>query len=107
LQKTKKAAVPRPLTPTQATQAMKQGLMTELRETKHIREQMIKPDRDFDMTDVRSVAREGAVRRPGEWNTKYGNFTYRMEGKDAEGRLLDIVFVPGRDHVKLITGVRP
>ena len=86
---------------------MKDGLVTEFRETKHIREQMIKPDRDFDMTDVRSVARLGTVRRPGEFDPRYGNFTYCMEGTDQEGRALNIIFAPGRDHVKLITGVRP
>lgn len=86
---------------------MKQGLVTELRETTHIREQMRKADRDFDMADVRSVARLGTVRRPGEWSTKYANYTYCMEGTDAEGRTLNIIFVPGKGHVKLITGVRP
>ena len=84
---------------------MKEG--PEYRETIHVREQMRNADRDFDMADVRTVARLGTVRRPGEWSTKHGNYTYCMEGKDEEGRPLHIIFVPGRDHVKLITGVRP
>ncbi len=86
---------------------MKDGLVTEFRETTHIREQMRKPDRHFDMSDVRNVARVGTVRRPGEWSPKYGNYTYCMEGTDEEGRPLHIIFVAGRDYVKLITGVRP
>ena len=86
---------------------MKQGLVTELRETTHIREQMRRPDRDFDMSDVQNVSRLGAVRRPGEWSIKHGNYTYCMEGVDSEGVPLNIVFVPGKEHVKLITGVRP
>ena len=86
---------------------MKQGLVTEFRETTHIREQMRRPDRGFDMSDIQNVARLGAVRRPGEWSIKYGNYTYCMEGVDSEGGALNIIFVPGREHVKLITGVRP
>jgi hypothetical protein len=84
---------------------MKVGLVTELRETLHIRDQM--KTREFEMTDVRHVARLGAVRRPGEYDIKYGNYTYCMEGFDVEGRPLHIIFVPGREHVKLITGIRP
>src|SRR5437016_10137844 len=90
LQRTKKAAVPKPLTPAQSARAMKNGLVTELRETDHIRQQMIK--REFSMTDVRRVARLGAVRRPGEYDMKHGNYTYCMEGADAEGRPLHIIF---------------
>ena len=107
MQKTNKAAVPKLLMPAQAAKAMKQGLVTELRQTKHIREQMRKADRNFDMADVRTVARFGTVRRPGEWSQTYGNYTYCMEGRDEEGRPLHIIFVPGQDYVKLITGVRP
>jgi hypothetical protein len=84
---------------------MKQGLVTELRETRHIRDQMRK--RDFDMGDVRHVARFGTVRRPGEFDVRYGNFTYCMEGSDGEGRALNIIFATGKGHVRLITGVRP
>ena len=86
---------------------MKDGLVTEFRETKHIRDQMRNPNRDFDMTDVRNVASLGTVRRPGELDSRYGNYTYCMEGKDGEGCPLNIIFVVGGDHVKLITGVRP
>lgn len=93
------------MTPAQAARAMKNGLVTELRESHHILEQM--KNREFDMTDVRHVARLGAVRRPGEFDIRHGNYTYCMEGVDAEGRPLNIIFVPGRNHVKLVTGVRP
>jgi uncharacterized protein DUF4258 len=107
LQRTRKAAAPASLTPAQATRAIKDALVTELRETQHIREQMSKPERDFTMTDVRNVVRYGVVRRPGELDVAHGTYAYRMEGHDVEGRPLHIVFTPGRDHVKLITGVRP
>ena len=79
--------------------------MTELRETRHIRDQM--RERQFNMGDVRNVARLGTVRRPGEFDIRYGNYSYCMEGSDSEGRPLNIIFVPRKDHVKLITGVRP
>jgi len=83
------------------------GLVTEFRLTRHIKEQMVKPDRDFDMGDVRHVARLGTVRRPGEYDIRYGTYSYCMEGHDVGGSALNIIFVVGRDHVKLITGVRP
>lgn len=95
------------MTPAQATRAIKDGLVTELRETRHIREQMGKPDRNFNMTDVRNVVRYGTVRKPGELDIQRGTYVYKMEGHDVEGVPLHIVFVPGRDHVKLLTGVRP
>lgn len=103
--KTKRLTVPKALTPQQATRAMKDGLVTELRETTHIRDQM--RERQFDMNDVRHVARFGTVRRPGEYDIKHGNHTYCMEGSDVDGGPLHIIFVVGRRHVKLVTGVRP
>src|SRR5438034_9375686 len=105
--KNKRQALPRGLTPQEATRRFKVGLVTEFRQTTHIREQMVNPKRDFDMGDVRHVARLGAVRRPGEYSIKYGSYAYVIEGHDVEGGALNIVFSVGRDHVKLITGVRP
>ena len=84
---------------------MKAGLVTELRETKHIKDQMVQ--RQFDMGDVRNVAKYGGVRRPGELDVRYETYTYCMEGHDIEGVALNIIFVPGNGYVKLITGVRP
>jgi hypothetical protein len=81
--------------------------LTEFRESKHIKDQMIRPDRNFDMADVRHVARHGAVRKPGEYDVKHGNYVYCMEGHDVDGAPLNIIFTPGRNHVKLVTGVRP
>lgn len=68
---------------------------------------MSDPERDFDMDDVRHVAREGAVRRPPEYDIKQRSYSYMVEGADVDGRPLEIVFAVGHGFVKLITGRRP
>lgn len=97
-----------PLTPQAAMQALRDATSANaLRETKHIKDQMVAPDRKFDMGDVRNVAKYGIVRRPGEIDIKYGTYTYCAEGTDVDGDALHIIFVVGPGYAKLITGVRP
>lgn len=76
--------------------------------TQHYRVAMGDPDDPFDDQDVLSVRATGTITTPAELDVKRGEWTYRVVGRDAEGRPLAIVFVPLDERtVKLVTGFHP
>jgi len=63
-------------------------------------------ERGFDLDDFRSVCTTGRVAEEGKWDEKYGNWKYRIDGYDVEGRPFSVVIALEKDTLVLITGVR-
>jgi hypothetical protein len=98
---------PRSLTSQEALGALRLALTVSTVDfsRKHFRERM--QERGFDMNDVTHVAKEGTIRRPPEFDIKFRNWKYTVEGRDVEGETLGIVFSVEDGLVTLITGIRP
>jgi uncharacterized protein DUF4258 len=96
---------PRPLSAEQARQAFRRPILGsegEFLTTKHFKERMI--ERHFDMADVLHLARTGVIHNPPEWDTKHGEWLWRIEGKAVDGRRVYVVFSLPRQHqVKGVT----
>lgn len=87
----KKEVRPPPLTPEQATAAVRriyfEGL--SLIRTKHFREELAKADAT--MQDVENVLEHGHVLRTPEWKAKHRSWNYAVAGRDIEGEPLTVV----------------
>ena len=70
--------------------------------TGHFEDRMA--ERNFQMGDVRKLAHEGRIYHPPEWDLRYGQHKWRVEGKALDGRTLYVVFVVlGENRVLGIT----
>ena len=96
---------PRPLSAEQARQAFRGPLLGsegEFLATKHFKGRML--ERQCDMADVMQLARTGVIHNPPEWDTKHGEWLWRIEGKAVDGRTVYVVFGLPRPHqVKGVT----
>ena len=96
---------PPPPSPPQARQAFRETLLDpkgEFVATRHFTERM--RERRFDLADVIQTARTGRIYNPPEWDTKHGEWTWRIEGKSLDGRAVYVVFsLLGKRRVKGIT----
>ena len=71
-------------------------------ETKHFKERLT--EGRFDVNDLKTLARTGAVLNPPEWDVKHGEWVWRIEGRAQDGRTAYVVFgVLGPHQVKAIT----
>ena len=97
----KPSRLPRPETPRQALEASKRALLGdgEFVTTRHFKERLA--GRQFDMTDVEHLAREGRILNPPEWDASHGNWTWRLEGRTVDGRTVYVVFaISGTQQVR-------
>lgn len=98
----KKAGQPPPLTPEQATAAIRrvyfEGL--SLIRTKHFREELAKADAT--MQDVENVLEHGHVLRAPEWKAKHRSWNYAVAGRDIEGEPLTVVVAIDEQRFSLI-----
>lgn len=100
---------PPPLAAPQAVRAFRGALLDltgEFIATKHFNERLV--ERQFDVTDVIQLARTGRILHPPEWDTGHGDWTWRIEGRAVDGRMVYVVFsVLGPKQVKGITIEKP
>src|SRR3989304_3765940 len=78
---------PPPASSPQARQAFREALLDpkgEFTATRHFTERM--RERRFDLADVIQIARVGRIYNPPEWDTRHGEWTWRIEGKALDGR---------------------
>jgi Domain of unknown function (DUF4258) len=63
-------------------------------------------ERDLTNGDVLSVCRSGAVIKPPEWDIKFRNWKYTVEGLNVDGVRISVVFAFVRSRAIFITVFR-
>lgn len=101
----RKPPLPPPLTPHQALRAYRDALGDgTVERTDYVTTRM--RDRKVDDLDLRAVAKNGRA-WPAELHLT-GQYRYRLEGVDGNGRTVAVVFeVSGPKEITLITVMRP
>lgn len=73
----------------------------DIKFSSHLRHERMK-ERSLTANDIRSALRNGEILRPAEWEEKYQNWKYRLEGKDLLGQDLSVITVIITKDLKLI-----
>ena len=93
---------PIPLSPTDAKAHILSILEDgDIKFSSHLRHERMK-ERSLTANDIRSALRNGEILRPAEWEEKYQNWKYRLEGKDLLGQDLSVITVIITKDLKLI-----
>lgn len=62
--------------------------------------------RDVTDDDIKEALTNGEIKRPAEWDDRYKNWKYRVEGTDIEGAELRVItIIVEQDHLLRILSV--
>jgi len=97
---------PKELSPKEAKAKILQILQTgEVIPTWYHAAQRMK-QRDVMDDDIQEALANGEIKRPAEWDDRYNNWKYRVEGTDVEGEELTVItIIIEQDHLLRILSV--
>lgn len=86
-------SVPKQLSPDQAKAKILQIIETGRIVPTWYHGQQRMHQRDVTEDDVREALTNGEIKRPAEWDDRYNNWKYRVEGIDLEGEELRVITI--------------